>query len=636
MALKDIEKELYGADSGQGEEKDYLLDLSQPKVDEELKQWERKKPIGAVPIEKKKKVQSDFYQKRKTPFGLYIFVLFLIIILGFLGMSVYQKFTGGSSGVDVSFNTPEEILIFDSFELQVEYANNSKNLLRGATLVLELPTDFRSLDGENSSLIKRELGDLATNSKNSEIFNVLAVGEQNRVAKFKAYIQYNIPGFTSRFEKAEEISLNVSGQALGLDIVLPEKALAGEEFVFVIKYFNNTSKEIPGFKIDAIYPLGFEFLGSNIPPTTGQNEWSLGDLSPKGEGKIEIKGKVSGNSGAFFDFGGKIGIFSNEKFFDLGQKTAGLTILDSPLRLFIDSSVKNGIIRPGENITYTINYQNNTEIALEEVIIKTSLDGEMFDLSSIKTEGYFDSGTKRVIWNAGNTPELRLIDRGNSGEVSFSVKVSPNYPIRKVGDKNFTLKVKSQLETTSVPVGIDLNKTTSSAQSEVKVAGKIDFLSYALFRDAPSGIVNKGSLPLSVGKATNFTIHFKLVNYSDDMKDIVLRTALPQGVSWTDQLAGDFGNEPPIYNERTGEVEWKINELPAGVGVVLPAKELIFQVAFTPSVNQIGTTPLILKQTNFSAINDWTGEKISFSADGLDSNLRNDSTVQLDDGRVRP
>ena len=52
-------------------------------------------------------------------------------------------------------------------------------------------------------------------------------------------------------------------------------------------------------------------------------------------------------------------------------------------------------------------------------IYKATLDSDMFDLTSVETSGYFDSGTKRVIFNAGNTPALRLINRGDSGSVVF-------------------------------------------------------------------------------------------------------------------------------------------------------------------------------------------------------------------------
>lgn len=635
MSLKDIEKELYGREE-EPEKDDFLVDLSKPKIDPEKTKWERNKPIGKVKKKEAKKRQTDFYQKKKKPYFLYGLIFILVIVLGWLGLAVAQKFTQGDKGVEMSFNTPEEILIFDPFDLEVEFENNSQNLLQGSTLILELPDNFRSMDGENSNILKREIGDLGTDLKKSETFRLLTLGEPNRVAKFKAYLQYNIPGFTTRFEKLEEIDLDVSGFALGLNLSLPEKTLSGEEFTFTINYFNNTTKNIFGFKIKTAYPLGFEFLGSNLPIESDEkNEWSLGDLGPREEGKLEIRGKISGNPNSFFEFKSGISIFSGEKFFDLGEKTAGLTILDSPLRLMIKSDSDNGIVSPGETVRYTVSYQNNTEITLEEVIIKLSLEGEMFDLSSIDTKGYLDSGTRRVIWNAGNTPELRLINKGGQGEVSFSTLVSSNYPIRSIDDKDFTLKVRAQLESTSVPIGIDKSETTAQAQLETRVAGQFNLLPKVLFRDAPSGIVNKGLLPLTVGKATNFTVHWKLVNYANDLKDVVLRAVLPQGVTWTGQLAGNYDNEP-TYNDRTGEVEWKISQLPANTGVISKAKELIFQIAVMPSVNQVGQNIPIISSTNVSATNDFTGQKISFSVDELTSDLKDDPTTSSEDGIVKP
>jgi hypothetical protein len=639
MALKDIEKRLYGMEEEPEEEKKVF---ERPEIPEEMTAWVRKpKPIGRLEkIEKEEELKRPpkyYYKKRKKPFLLYAFIGILVGVLIWQGISISQKFFAKDSNIVLNFDVSEEVLVADVFDLRVEYRNDSPDLLQNAILVLELPQDVQSLVDEPEGIfIRRVLGDLGTGSDSVQQFKLVSNGEQGSVLNFKAYLQYSLPGFSSRFEKMISQDINISGSSVSFNLVLPQSIVSNDEFIFQIEYFNNTNHKLPNLKAVVSYPLGFEFISSNIEPEESKNTWIIEDVPAKGEGVIKIIGRVSGQAGSFFDFSTDLSLIENNQVINLGKKSAGLSIFDSPLRLKIglSSAPLDHIAKLSETLEYDIEYFNNTEVGLEEAIIKVSLEGEMFDLSSVKTTGYFDSGTKRVIWNAGNTEELRLINRGQGGIVKFQIDLKDQYPIKRMNDKDFFLKIRAELESPTIPSGVDLEKTIAIAEHQIKVSGKADLITKALFRDAPSGIVNKGTLPLTVGKATNFTIHWKIINYSTDIKDVVLISTLSQGVSWTGQISGNYGEEPE-YNERTGEIIWRIPNIPATSGVVLPANELIFQISAIPSLNQVDDFMNLIEETTFSAIDDFTGKEIKFSVSEIDSSLKDDSTVESGEGRVK-
>ena len=190
------------------------------------------------------------------------------------------------------------------------------------------------------------------------------------------------------------------------------------------------------------------------------------------------------------------------------------------------------------------------------------------------------------------------------------------------------------MESPSVAPNTNLLKTTGVTEIISKIAGKADLISLAYFRDANSGIVNKGTLPLTVGKSTNFTIHWKVINYSNDLSNVVIRSVLPQGVAWTGQVAGNYGESAPKYNDRTGEVIWEIPKLPATTGIALPAREAIFQIAVTPSLNQVGNYINLLGKTTLSAKDDFVNSDINLTVEEIDSQLENDSTVKDGEGKV--
>ncbi len=639
MALKDIEKKLYGMDEEEIEEEEEYPELE---IEEEKREWRESAPIGRVEMgeeEEEKKAPTDFYKKRKKPIFLFALLGVLAIVLIVQGFFIAQRFFSREADINISISVPDEILIANPFDLSFEYENDSQNLLQDVVLVVEIPNGVRSLSDEpEGNFIRKSLGNVGTGSKGSQEFELTAVGEPNTILKFTGYIQYSLPGFSSRFEKKISENISLSGSSVGFNLVFPESVVSENEFMMRVDYFNNTDRPISNLKINLFYPLGFEYSGANIEPESDNNIWLIEELPAKESGSLEIYGKVVGQAGSFFEFLADFSIFSGNTQIDLGQKTAGLSIFDSPLRLnaSLSSKPSNYIANLDDDLTYKIEYFNNTEVGLEEAIIKVSLDGEMFDLSSVQTDGYFDSGTKRIIFNAGNTEALRLINRGEGDSVEFRVRTRRDYPIRRMNDKNYLLKIRADLESPTVPSGVDLDKTTASAEFETKVVGKVDLLAKSVFRDAPSGIVNKGGLPLTVGSATNFTIHIKLINYSTDLSNVRVRTTLSQGVTWTGQVAGDYGDDLPQYNDRTGEVVWTIPILPATVGVVLPAKELIFQISATPSLNQVGQYMDFIEKIDFSADDDFTGKAISFSEDGVDSSLKQDPSVSQGEGIVQP
>ena len=631
MALKDIEKQLYGMQEEVVEEEDIF---EEPVIEPEKTRWKKPRPPVQIP----KRPPSDFYQPRKKSVVLYIFLGLLAVVLIVEGIIVATKYFSRESSIDISFSAPSNVLVADPFELKVNYKNDSPNLLRGATLILELPEDMKSLtDSAQDLFVKRELGDLGTGSSNTQTFLLVALGNPNRIDNFKATLQYSLPGFGSRFEKTTTQNLNINGTALSYNTILPQNVISGDEFVFEIDYFNNTNQTLTSSKLQAFYPFGFDFISASIEPAEGNNLWTLGDLPSKSNGKLLIKGTLIGQVGSFYEFGSQLSITVQNQLINLDKKTAGVTIQTSPLKLAIFvNGASDYTADLNEMLEYRIDYQNNTAIGLEEAIIKVKLDSALIDLTSIMSNGYFDSASKQIIWNAGNTPELRLINRGTSGSVTFKIRLKNAYPIKRLSDKNFVVKVQVQMESPSVPPDTSSQKTMAVVEINSRVAGKADLLVSAFFRDAASGIVNKGTLPLQVGKGTNFTIHWKIINYSNDLSNITIKSILPQGISWTGIIGGNYGDSAPTYNERTSEVIWQIPKLPATTGVVLPAREAIFQIAAVPSSNQIGGYMKLLEKTEFSAKDDFTGQEISFTIDPINSELKNDSTVNPNDGKVQP
>lgn len=297
----------------------------------------------------------------------------------------------------------------------------------------------------------------------------------------------------------------------------------------------------------------------------------------------------------------------------INEKTAGLNIAGSPLSLGITlNDQSNYLAFPDSDLKYKISYRNNPDsgVGLNDVIMKAKLTGEMFNFQTLSSPGFFNSKDNTITWNAANTSGLRLIAPGTEGFVEFSVRTKQSYPIKRAGDKNFILKVEAEISSPTVPYYVASDKTIGLADLKTKVGGKTVINNQALFYEPDSSFANKGAMPPKVNTATNFTIHWTIANYSTDVKNIVVKSYLQSGVRWTGKTKTS-ASSTLAYNERTQEVTWTIDRIPATKGVISKPAEAIFQIEATPNVTQVGQPMKLTSETNLQGLDEFTNLEIT-------------------------
>jgi hypothetical protein len=180
-----------------------------------------------------------------------------------------------------------------------------------------------------------------------------------------------------------------------------------------------------------------------------------------------------------------------------------------------------------------------------------------------------------------------------------------------------------------------MKQISVTGEVSAKVRTELRVSSRVYFRD-PQGIIrNSGPLPPKVGEPTTYTAYWHVSNPANDAENVVVRTVLPAGISWTGEIHVPFGSIEPVYNDRTGEVAWSIGRVPAGAGITSPAFQAYFQVAAVPSVNQVGNLISILNETEFSGRDVFTGIDLAGKVPEIRSNLPDDLTMSFHQGIVQ-
>ena len=639
MALEDLEKKLYKQEKPKKD--DFLINLQKKKKILEESSEALEKPLDwkrADEINLKSGFWSNFLLKFGG-FGVKIFWLLIVVMAGltlFVGFYIYQYFSV-SREIAFSLSAPESAMLGVPFDLTVNFNNNSKNILSNAAVSVFLPEGAMVLGSDlNKRVITKEIGELEANAGFNEKISIIIFGTPSQAAqtskKFDASISY-ASALSARFEKSGSVEISVYESAIKLDLISPEKVLNGEEFELIANYSNISQIDFSDVRLNLIYPSDFILKKSN--PMISNGVLNIGKLNKGQSGMVSIFGSIIGPEQSFFDVKSQIEIFYSGQPYLINEKSASINIAGSPLSLKIglESGGGQSFVFAGDILRYRIFYQNNTDVGLQDAIIKTTLSGEMFDFASLKTIGAFNSKNNTLTWNAASIGELKLLPANAFGGVEFEIKIKDNYPIKKMSDKNFVLKINAEISSPTVPYYVAADKTIGLANLETKVAGRISAESQVYFYDSEACIVNKGSLQPKANYPINFTIHLMVKNYATDVKDAILKTYLAPGVKFIKIVKNNI-SEALVYNERTQEIIWSIPKIMATKGIVGKPIEAVFQIEALPNVTQVGAEIPLLGETMIFVTDEFVGAELTSASPALTTRSLKDIGFDVKNGEV--
>ena len=572
-----------------------------------------------------------FSPKQKKILIISTAVFFIILILSsaafYFWLTSFKK-----SLVDFSISGPTQIFSGETGTFVVSYWNNTKQILQNASLTVRLPQD--AVINGNKTIQHFDLGSIGIGGGGKQIVEVALIGPDKSIQKLEAALNYKPQNTTSNFENETNKEVAINGSALGVDLKISGTILPNTKNTYVIHYKNNTDKVFRNISIEAAYPNGFSLISSDRAPAKGNNNWELGDLNPNEEGDIAILGILKNTQSANFEVA--IGVVENGKFYKFSQNSSQIGILAPPLEMDISVMVNNQsalAVNPGENLLFKIHYKNGAGIDLSDVVLKATLNGLMYDFSTLRTDGNFNGVDGTITWNGGNRADFKNLPSNASGDVEFQINVKTRHVMRTFRDKNLLLQIAAEMETPTVPSSLTAKSLSTAADLAVKVNTKTELKTAGYYFDAT--LKNSGPLPPKVDQTTTYTIHWQLTNFSNDVDNVLIKAVLPEGVSWLNKKAG-AGAATLEYNDRTNELTWNVGKLTAGMGVLLDVYEVIFQVGLTPSINKVNTVVPILGESTLTGKDAFTGSDIRIISPALRTDLPDDPGVGIMKSRVQP
>ncbi len=594
------------------------------------------KPAEISSQEKKPARGWSALGRRHFKIGLAVIVaiIFIVAITAFLkGWFSFSK-----DKIELEIIAPQEISSGEEFDFTVRYKNNNRVGITDVRLVLNYPPGAYSVDGKELTKEVIEAEKLLPKKEAVKSFRIRLAGERGNIKYLMAGLSYRPENINSSFENSTSFKISINSVLLGLYLVAPQKTIGGGEVSYILDYINNSDKDFSNLRIELKYPAGFTFKTANPQPIEGNKIWQLEGLKKNEHGTINISGILDGLESENKTLEASIGEINGDKFLRYSQTSAVTQISNSPLVLnvFQNDGTGENNISAGEKLSYRIEFKNNADIVLSQLVLKAYFQGEMFDFRTLrlKEKGLFDSLNNVITWSAAGDPSLALLPPGESGQVEFLVSIKDNFLVNDFTDKNFKISVRAELETLNVPPQFNLERLKIEKISTSKLNSKTVLKAKGYYNETTSNIDNFGPIPPRVNQVTAYTIHWQITNAANDLENVRITAVLPQGTGWRNVYTTLNQNTELEYNERTKQIVWKIDKIPAAVGSLIPAYELVFQITLQPSVTQIGVSPVLIDESHLEAKDTFTGETLESFSPAIATDLPDDLSIGRRGGEV--
>ena len=574
-----------------------------------------------------------------SPLMKKVFILALLFFIATVGVAGFV-FLGGanfvsSKNVGIGVLGPTTVSAGEVLELGVTISNTNNADLEFANLSIQYPQGSRNPDNtaEPLTYTKDNLGVIGAGAETVRNVRMVLLGPSGEIKEIKLSVEYKVKGSNATFYKDKVFEITIGNAPITFTVENPPSTTSGEIFTTTVSITLNSTDVLKNVVLKAEYPYGYSVIDATPAAVADSNIWALGDLSPRDKKTILIRGQLTGENKEERTFRFYVGVSdgssaaSNLKIVIVSQLDT--VVIDRPSIgldvLFNGENVPTYIAPAARVISTYIKFQNNLPDKLLNPHLEVSLSGAALDKLSVTPgdNGLYDPGSSKIVWNLGNTLGLPELAPGEGGQVilRFSSLSSLSLP---GGNNDIALGLSitgMQVDVVGRPVVVKETRT-------VRVSSQINFSSRILRSLGP--FANQGPIPPKVGEETTYTVAFSIGNTQGDLTDAKVTASLGQGVSWLG--ASSFTNEDISYDSSSNTITWNMGLLPSNTGFSSAARELAFQIALTPFLGQIGTTPSLVTGIVFSGRDTLTGNMVTVNNPPLTTRLTADPVfIQGDD-----
>lgn len=520
-----------------------------------------------------------------------------IIALGYL---LWPKNTPDLIVIDTSV-APEQVITGDLSTLTFRYENNSDEIITDTRLTIDLPQHFELLDVDSTAeylgSLVFNIGDIPPTDYGFIHIQGTMFGDVGGEQIFTTTLSYTYSPDKITDTKVKQHIFKPIQSALELELSLPEHLVAYQKVAGEIKYTNTGSIAFPHLLINPQWPSTFT-LSSSSPSQQSDGLFHIDSIEPGETGIITFAGYLGSEQDSTF-------IFEPSFSFDeTNYKQTTLTdiveILPTPLQ--ISHSISESTINPGSTITIDATYKNISDFKLTDISFKIASDIDIFATSGI-TGGSYANGYYTF------SSMIDELAPGETGSVEMKLPVKQTLS-RSATDiyENISVTTSSSAEFTFEPDQEPITVQTIGSRFDLPLTSPVTMSSFGRYW-APSGDqLGRGPVPPIVGETTKYWVFWNIEGTTNSLSNLTLEADLGPNVSLTGRQSVSTGSS---ISQSDGTIYWSIPELDPTLPPGSTVAGIAFEVAITPSEDQIGTTPVLLSSTLLQASDRFTGASLT-------------------------
>ena len=417
----------------------------------------------------------------------------------------------------------------------------------------------------------------------------------------------------------------ITSSPIVVDFESPKEVVGGSSLDLIITCHNTSRRPIDNIKLVIDYPNTFSFKSAE-PYFAQDKTWFIDSLPSQGEQIMRLQGVLSGDVGTVQMFRAQVEAQASQDNIIYATHKYSPIIVSAPIVLSQHArNIKDNTVYAGNELNYTINFLNDSNLPIRDAILNVYLDSKVLNFEDLDLDdkGYYDSVNSLVTWKASDIPALKLLEPHESGQVHFTIPIMETLPIKSTADTNFVIETRASIDSEDIPSPIRNNKTILTNSLLIKVGTQVPFVVTGKYKD--------GELPPRVGKKTTYTLTIEVGSYNNDLKDVIVSAVLPTGVIWDGSISGDK-KDSVSFNQRANSLSWNIGGVTHGEGLFLPSKQISFDVSITPSIDQVRSAPVLIKDINLKAVDLFTNTEVAVNHLNKTTILEEDK--QVDDKEI--
>lgn len=563
----------------------------------------------------------------RSPFFKNFFIFSIIFFICTLGYLFFTFFVGKN---DVSNENIEIAVLGNTFTgggeelpLIIEITNKNSAALELADLVIEYPKGSTLNSTGDIERLRQSLGVIPAGSIKNENMKVVLFGERGSIHEIKISLEYRLEGSNAIFVKDKLYKVTINSTPINLSVDAPTEITPNQDLTIIVKATLNDTKPSSDLVLKLDYPFGFEFASAEPSPSVGNNVWNLGDLPAGAEREIVIKGQMvdvyDGESKIFHVFTGPEQKGDKGEVAVVFNSLAHNILIKKPFieaKLFVNADYQREYsVDTKKAIVGSIRWVNNLDTQINDLEIKARFSGNAFDWKKIDIEkGFYDSNNTSIVWDKNNEENFAVVKPFDSGIVGFSLEpfsvFSPTTGNLLVDP---IMNIEISISGKQATGGNTLRTVESVEVKTIKIVSDVSMLSKLEYSKAP--FVNTGPLPPKAEKETTYTVTWSIANTANNVSKVKVVATLPPRVNFKNLIFPK--NEDITFNSSTREVVWNVGNLTRGAGIISSLREASFQVSYTPSLSEVGLSPVLVNQATLTGHDDFANVDINLTKASL-------------------